>query len=205
MKTEFKKYRRSQVAELRPVEQSDIDHFSHQYDERLPAFMEWNVSVSNEDLKSGSPKIGDMIARNPKNHNDQWLIAEQYFKDNFEDADSTPVPEQLLPIIEKVFGPGAAKGCAERLRQIQIEGWTSENDDQYDGGELAKASASYILPEESRSMVQCAWRKIVPLFFPRWNLAWWKPTPNNRIRELEKGIALGMAEIDRLKRKEEKK
>jgi len=200
MKTEFKKYRRSQVAELRPVEQSDIDHFSHQYDERLPAFVEWNVSVSNEDLKSGSPKIGDMIARNPKNHNDQWLIAEQYFKDNFEDADSTPVPEQLLPIIEKVFGPGAAKGCAERLRQIQVEGWTPEHDkDCNECNQLALAAASYLLPD--------TWREdssLVPNHWP-WNFKWWKPTPDNRIRELEKGIALGMAEIDRMERKEESK
>jgi hypothetical protein len=28
-----------------------------------------------------------MIARNPKNHNDQWLIAKQYFEDNFEPCD----------------------------------------------------------------------------------------------------------------------
>ena len=45
---------------------------------------EFKVSISDADLKNGSPKIGDMIARNPKNHNDQWLVAEQYFKDNFE-------------------------------------------------------------------------------------------------------------------------
>lgn len=44
-----------------------------------------SVSISDADLLNGSPKIGDMIARNPKNHNDQWLVAEQYFKDNFED------------------------------------------------------------------------------------------------------------------------
>lgn len=25
-----------------------------------------------------------MIARNPKNHNDQWLVAEEYFNDNLE-------------------------------------------------------------------------------------------------------------------------
>jgi len=42
------------------------------------------VSISVEDLANGSPKIGDMIARNPKNHNDQWLVAQQYFSDNFE-------------------------------------------------------------------------------------------------------------------------
>jgi hypothetical protein len=42
------------------------------------------VSVSAEDRAAGSPKHGDMIARNPNNHADQWLVAAQYFADNFE-------------------------------------------------------------------------------------------------------------------------
>ena len=70
--SEFKPFRRKQIAELRPwVEGDDVDH----------------VSISEEDLKEGSPKEGDMIARNPKNHNDQWLVAAQYFADNFEPVD----------------------------------------------------------------------------------------------------------------------
>ena len=28
-----------------------------------------------------------MIARNPKNHKDQWLVAREYFADNFEPVD----------------------------------------------------------------------------------------------------------------------
>jgi hypothetical protein len=36
--------------------------------------------------RPGSPKAGDMIARNPGNHEDQWLVAAQYFADNFEAA-----------------------------------------------------------------------------------------------------------------------
>ena len=43
-----------------------------------------NVSVSEPDLQNGSPKQGDMIARNPKNHADQWLVARKYFEDNLE-------------------------------------------------------------------------------------------------------------------------
>jgi len=31
-----------------------------------------------------------MIARNPKNHADQWLVAERYFADNFEPIDPPP-------------------------------------------------------------------------------------------------------------------
>lgn len=29
-------------------------------------------------------KQGDMIARDPNNHEDQWLVAEEYFKANYE-------------------------------------------------------------------------------------------------------------------------
>jgi hypothetical protein len=66
--SQFKLYRRRQIAELR----------SYDPGEPLPG-----VSVSEEDRKAGSPKPGDMIARNPKNHDDQWLVAAAYFADNF--------------------------------------------------------------------------------------------------------------------------
>ena len=36
--------------------------------------------------RRGRPKAGDMIARNPKNHEDQWLVAARYFADHFEAA-----------------------------------------------------------------------------------------------------------------------
>lgn len=65
----FVQYRRKQISELRPYEEG----------EKLD-----NVSISEIDKQNGSPKVGDMIARNPKNHKDQWLVAEAYFKDNFE-------------------------------------------------------------------------------------------------------------------------
>jgi hypothetical protein len=45
-----------------------------------------HVSISEPDRNNGSPKAGDMIARNPKNHADQWLVAEKYFEDNLEPA-----------------------------------------------------------------------------------------------------------------------
>lgn len=65
----FQRYRRSQIAEMRPWE---------------PGMNMWRVSVSAVDLEAGSPKAGDMIARNPENHDDMWLVAAQYFADNFE-------------------------------------------------------------------------------------------------------------------------
>ena len=47
------------------------------------------VSISTADLENGSPKLGDMIARNPVNHADKWLIAAEYFKNNFKIAQPT--------------------------------------------------------------------------------------------------------------------
>lgn len=78
MKTEqFKQYRRVQIAELRPFIEG----------EKLPEF----ISISIADRANGSPKVGDMIARNPNNHADQWLVSEQYFKDNFEPIIKHPI------------------------------------------------------------------------------------------------------------------
>ena len=82
--SEFKQYRRTQIAEMRPVTDADIRAFEQ---DKYPHSMrdtEFRVSISDADKVNGSPKIGDMIARNPKNHNDQWLVAKQYFEDNFE-------------------------------------------------------------------------------------------------------------------------
>ncbi len=69
--TTFTQYRRKQIAELRPYEPGETLE---------------RVSISAPDKEAGSPKLGDMIARNPKNHDDQWLVAAQYFADNFEPA-----------------------------------------------------------------------------------------------------------------------
>lgn len=79
--SEFKKYRRTQIAEMRPVTEEEIKLWrliTTRTPDRNP------ISVSDVDLANGSPKKGDMIARNPKNHGDQWLVAEQYFRENFE-------------------------------------------------------------------------------------------------------------------------
>lgn len=81
---EFKKYRRTQVAEMREVTLNDRIEFKNR--NFISVEEKTRVSISDADLLKGSPKIGDMISRNPKNHKDQWLIAEQYFKDNFEEC-----------------------------------------------------------------------------------------------------------------------
>lgn len=72
--TEWKKYRRTKITEMRPVSQKEIER----------TYMMRDVSISDTDLKNGSPKQGDMIARDPDNHEDQWLVSAEYFKGNFE-------------------------------------------------------------------------------------------------------------------------
>jgi len=44
------------------------------------------VSVSDADKENGSPKAGDMIAFNPNDAGDRWLVAEKFFIDNYIEA-----------------------------------------------------------------------------------------------------------------------
>ncbi len=68
-------YRRTGIAKMRPyINGEDIAH----------------VSVSLPDKEAGSPKEGDMIAMNPQNPEDQWLVAKRYFEDNFEIIELEP-------------------------------------------------------------------------------------------------------------------
>jgi len=66
----FKKYTRKNIAEIRYFISGET--------------LDKKVSISQADSENGSPQYGDMIARNPMNNEDQWLIAEDYFIENFE-------------------------------------------------------------------------------------------------------------------------
>lgn len=68
---DWKQYKRKGLSEMRPyVPGEDVAH----------------ISISDADKQNGSPKKGDMIARNPNNHTDQWLVAQEYFTANLEPA-----------------------------------------------------------------------------------------------------------------------
>lgn len=73
----FNKYKRTGVSEARAVTGNEVKFGCNSMESD-------GISVSEEDKLAGSPKIGDMIARNPQNHNDQWLISAKYFNNNFE-------------------------------------------------------------------------------------------------------------------------
>lgn len=69
--SEWKQYKRRGLSEMRPyVIGEDVT----------------GVSISEADKENGSPKDGDMIARNPNDYGDQWLVAKKYFEDNLEPA-----------------------------------------------------------------------------------------------------------------------
>lgn len=71
----MKTYRKKGAQPMRPYEEGEV--------------LSENVSISDEDKKNGSPKVGDMIAMNINNENDQWLVAEKFFRDNYESVEKT--------------------------------------------------------------------------------------------------------------------
>lgn len=89
---------------------------------------------------------------------------------------------------------GAQAIVAERKRQIQGEGWTTDSDDRYRANELIEAASCYAL---HRIGNENAVSYHAPLAWP-WAPEWWKPT--TPIRDLVKAGALLAAEIDRLMR-----
>jgi hypothetical protein len=103
---------------------------------------------------------------------------------------------------------GIERIAAERKRQIEEEGFTAEYDERFTDNELVLAALCYALPKYDRkiAVVQDFAVSTRPLFYTLWpfRISLWKPTPDNRIRELEKAGALIAAEIDRLQRLEEK-
>lgn len=78
----------------------------------------------------------------------------------------------------------------ERKRQIEEEGWTTEHDAEHTNEALAKAAVCYALPQFERWGI----RKALWPFEEKW----WKPSPDDRVKELAKAGALIAAEIDRL-------
>jgi len=49
-----------------------------------PTLIMDGISVSEADKANGSPKDGDMIAFNPKDGTDRWLVAAKFVDDNYE-------------------------------------------------------------------------------------------------------------------------
>lgn len=86
----------------------------------------------------------------------------------------------------------------ERQRQVEVEGFAYMHDDNHGDESLATAASCYALPDHKDR------GEYVDTLWP-WNEEYWKPTPNDRIRELVKAGALIAAEIERLQRLKKQK
>lgn len=92
--------------------------------------------------------------------------------------------------------------AAERLRQVEVEGWSVGHDDEHDDFQMARAAACYAMnagkhdTEDdffdgvSNAAIHHSWP---------WDRSWWKP--KDRRRDLIRAGALIVAEIERLDRK----
>lgn len=116
---------------------------------------------------------------------------DQYFDSKYIllDCDGRVAAPERLAIIQAIVD--------ERERQISFEGWSTDNDDQYERGELAEAAACYALhanddPSERRSHYGG------PAWWP-FPARWWKPKDPRR--DLVRAAALIIAEIERIDRK----
>ncbi len=93
-------------------------------------------------------------------------------------------PGQPMPELTALDLVGAELG---RIRNVK--GFSEERDDEHDMDDLAKAAACYLLPD----LAVEEWP---------WGLHTFKPSPDDRKKELTKGIALAVCELDRLIRAE---
>ncbi len=97
----------------------------------------------------------------------------------------------------------ATDALAERERQRSAEGWTEAHDDEHWHGELADAGACYIATTRAYRADTLAGRDHEPIavYSDLWPRGW-RWNPKTRREDLVRGIALGLAEIERLDRAE---
>lgn len=109
------------------------------------------------------------------------------------------VPVIALFTAQQAAAPGAPEALqtaaerdvlAERQRQVQVEGWTTEHDDKYSNCDLARAAATYALCSHIEQLKLCGAQT-----WP-WHPDWWKRSSYRR--DLVKAGALLLAEIERL-------
>ncbi|HBO3347737.1 TPA: hypothetical protein L4S52_001523 [Pseudomonas aeruginosa] len=88
---------------------------------------------------------------------------------------------------------------AERLRQVEAEGWTPEHDDEHACDEIAAFACFYAMPPAARDWDASSTgygdtlgEAILP--------EGWEPKTGDRRRDLVKACALALAEIERLDR-----
>jgi len=93
-------------------------------------------------------------------------------------------------------GPHFDEIKVERQRQIEVEGWTPEHDDQHEYADLMTAAMTYLWHGTDKGAP--LHDDGTPWGWP-WDSRWWKP--KDRRRNLIRAGALMLAEAERLRRK----
>lgn len=96
---------------------------------------------------------------------------------------------------------GAELIAQERQRQIEVEGWTPEHDDEHKDGALLSAAICYAIAAGVRGGTGVVLTMPPMTWVWPFDREWWKPG-GSLIRMLVKTGALLAAEIDRLQRAE---
>lgn len=74
--------------------------------------------------------------------------------------------------------------AAERLRQIEGEGWKLRHDDEHTPGAMADAAACYAVAGRARAdFKRPPLTEILKMYWP-WDIEWWKPKSihHNQVR-----------------------
>tara|TARA_Y100000588_G_scaffold186210_1_gene200081 strand:+ start:22511 stop:23161 length:651 start_codon:yes stop_codon:yes gene_type:complete len=126
------------------------------------------------------------------------------------DTDDGPIALFAVPIQTKLIAAksGAQLIFDERTRQLEVEGYTSEHDDNYKKGTLVMAAITYATAATSSPSLRNQFRTCAevnkPLRHWPWEMSYLKlgsdDCHSSRIRELTKAGALIAAEIDKLQR-----
>lgn len=83
----------------------------------------------------------------------------------------------------------------ERKRQIEELGYDYTNDALYNNNQLSDAAICYAMTPDIREHENDEGASLDIVIWP-WDRQYWKPTPEDRIKELTKAGALIAAQID---------
>lgn len=129
----------------------------------------------------------------------------EILKLNSDSGMSSPFLAKLLVICRllchnfklKIMKTGIELIAEERQRQIEKENFSIKHDvKQYaNNSQLELAAVAYAMPEELPTNWQRENINHRSNLFP-WDKEWWKPSTNDRIKELQKAGALIAAKID---------
>lgn len=106
----------------------------------------------------------------------------------------------FIRVVAATVSDAARDVLAERQRQVAVEGWTPEHDDEHESGELSAAAFGYLFSALNilgKPTPPDSVRTMTPPYWP-WDASWFKPGPPRRM--LEKAGALILAEIEHLDR-----